>query len=189
MTDGSSSGNSVLSHADAEALRGTAKWAKFLSIVGFVMIGLLVIIALFAGSMMANMANMMGGGTASQMEDMRELQEQMQSMEGMEGVDLSGMEEYQETAAATSAASAVTFTIIFLLSAALYFFPTLMLYQFATRTLKSVNGPMDATTFTSALNSHRRFYKFMGILMIIALCIYALMFIFIAFVGLGAAMM
>lgn len=186
MTDGTTSGTTQLSHADAEALRGTAKWARFLAIVGFVMIGLMVILGLFAGSMMANFGSMMGGANAAQMEQMREMQEQMQGMEGMEGVDLSGLENYQNGMATAGAASGVMFTIMFLVIAALYFFPTLLLYQFATRTLKSLDGAMDAATLTSGLNSHRRFYKFMGILMIILLSIYALMFVFF---GLFAAMM
>lgn len=43
----------------------TAKWGKFLAIVGFVMVGFMVIAALFAGSIMSMMGNeafaMMGG--------------------------------------------------------------------------------------------------------------------------------
>lgn len=186
MTDGTTSGSSVLSPADAEALRGTAKWARFLAIVGFVMIGLMVLVGLFAGSMMAKMGSMMGGANAAQMQQMQELQQQMQGMEGMEGVDLSGMEQYQNTGAAAGMMGGAFFTFMFLLVAALYFFPTFLLYQFATKTLKALNGPMDASVLTAGLNSHRRFYKFMGILMIIVLCLYALMFLFI---GLGAMMM
>jgi len=45
--------NLMLTEAAKEFLRETAKWAKFLAIVGFVFIGIVVIIALFAGSIMA----------------------------------------------------------------------------------------------------------------------------------------
>ena len=70
------------------------------------------------------------------------------------------------------------YTVIFLLVGALYFVPTLLLFQFATRTLRSLAGSFDPITFTSGLESHRRLYKFMGILMIIVLSIYALFFFF-----------
>jgi Family of unknown function (DUF5362) len=43
-------------------LSETAKWAKFLSIVGFVLTGLLVIVALFAGTLFASMTGMAGSG-------------------------------------------------------------------------------------------------------------------------------
>lgn len=39
-----------------------AKWAKFLSIVGFVMVGIMVIVSLFAGTIMTYYSNAMGGG-------------------------------------------------------------------------------------------------------------------------------
>lgn len=42
-------------------LSETAKWAKFIAIVGFVMTGLLVIFSLFAGSIMTYYSNAMGG--------------------------------------------------------------------------------------------------------------------------------
>ncbi len=183
MTDGTTSGSSVLSHADAEALRGTAKWARFLAIVGFVMLGLILLFWIFFGSMIGAASS---AASEMQMEQMRALQE-MQGMEGMEGLDLEAMQESQQQAlsGASMMAGAMGFVIIILV-VALAFFPTLLLYQFGTRTLKALNGPMDGTTFTSALNSHRRYYKFSGILMIIVLCIYALVFLF---AGLGAAMM
>jgi hypothetical protein len=38
-------------------LSEAAKWAKFLSIVGFIMCGLIVVIAIFAGSFLATMSN------------------------------------------------------------------------------------------------------------------------------------
>jgi uncharacterized membrane protein YesL len=49
--------NSYLSEA--------AKWGKFLAIMGFIFCGLLVIIALFAGTMMASMMSGFGGSDAA----------------------------------------------------------------------------------------------------------------------------
>lgn len=42
-----------IDHEISSHLRETAKWAKFLSIVGFVFIGLMLIFLLFAGSMLS----------------------------------------------------------------------------------------------------------------------------------------
>lgn len=48
-------------------LADTVKWAKFLAIVGFVMVGFIVIVALFAGSMLSSLGSLdpqLGGGAA-----------------------------------------------------------------------------------------------------------------------------
>ena len=42
-------------HNGSSFLREIAKWSKFLSIVGFIMIGLMILVILFAGSTMATM--------------------------------------------------------------------------------------------------------------------------------------
>ncbi len=57
--------NVRLTDAAREFLRETAKWAHFLSIVGFVFLGLMVIFALFVGSMMSTIGAM--GGVSSDM--------------------------------------------------------------------------------------------------------------------------
>src|SRR6188768_3066300 len=46
-------------------LSEAAKWAKFLAIVGFVMCGLIVVIAFFAGSFLATMSNFNNGNRSS----------------------------------------------------------------------------------------------------------------------------
>jgi len=127
-------------------LKEIAKWAKFLSIIGFIGIGLMVIVALFAGTMMASMSGMdeFGGGV------------------GMGSL----------------------ITIIYLAIAALYFFPVLYLYQFAAgaqRALASGNNADIETSFEYL----RKHYRFLGILMIILLGIYALIFV-ISIVGAAA---
>jgi len=42
-------------------LKETAKWAKFLAIVGFVITGLMVLVGLFMGTIMSEMTSGMGG--------------------------------------------------------------------------------------------------------------------------------
>ncbi len=44
-----------IDHQASSFLRETAKWSKFLAIVGFIFIGLFLIIVLFAGSLMSSM--------------------------------------------------------------------------------------------------------------------------------------
>ncbi len=52
-----------LDPAGAEYLRESAKWAKFIAIIGFVFCGLMVVAALFAGSILAaSMSTALGGG-------------------------------------------------------------------------------------------------------------------------------
>ncbi len=187
MTDGTTSTSSALSHADAEALRGTAKWARFLAIVGFVIIGLMVI----GGIIMA----MAGVAANNAVEDMGGL-EQLQNMEGMEEVE--GMEEFQESmreaeklrssSSSMGMFAGVFGVFFFLVIGVLIFFPNLLLYQFATGTLKALNGPADGLVLTKALNAHRRYYKFAGILTIIVLAIYALFFLFAIVFGASAAL-
>lgn len=45
-------------------IKSISKWGKFLSIIGFIGIGLIVIIALFAGSMIARLGAMSGAGAS-----------------------------------------------------------------------------------------------------------------------------
>ncbi|MBF9252945.1 hypothetical protein I2I11_06555 [Pontibacter sp. 172403-2] len=46
-------------------LRNTAKWGKFLAIMGFIMIALMVVLALFMGSIMGSAMSGMGGNGAA----------------------------------------------------------------------------------------------------------------------------
>ncbi len=118
----------------------TAKWARFLAIVGFVFIGLMIIAGIFMGSIMGSamgaagdmgMAGMMGGGAM---------------------------------------------TVLYILLAALYFFPTLYLYRFATQTRAALSGTGGGDV-TQGLGNLKSTFKFMGILMIVIIALYALLFI------------
>jgi preprotein translocase subunit SecG len=54
-----------LDQPSAAYLGEAAKWAKFLAIIGFIFCGLMILAALFAGSIMGAMMSSMGGGSAS----------------------------------------------------------------------------------------------------------------------------
>lgn len=120
-------------------LRETSKWANFLSIVGFIGIGLVVLMALFGGAFLASAASEFGGGT--------------------------------------EAVGGAFFTIIYLLVALLYFFPVFYLFKFA-RNMKAALASKDEEALTKALEYMKSHYKFIGILTIIMLSFYTLIFLF-----------
>ena len=125
-----------------EFLREIAKWASFLSIVGFVMIGLLVLVAFFAGSLMSSIGSM-GGGEMG----------------------------------AAGAIGGTFITVMYLLIALLYFFPIFYLYKFASN-LKGALAQDNSEVLSTSLGYLKSHYKFLGILTIIGLAIYALIFVF-----------
>lgn len=115
-----------------------AKWANFLSILGFVGIGIMVIFALFAGTIFSTMSEM---------------------------------------ASSPMPFSGVFITVIYLFVAALYFFPVLYLYRFASK-MKFALKRNDESTLLTSLENLKAHYKFIGILAVIGLAFYVLMFIF-----------
>jgi len=140
MLDRDMSTEMGLTTASKSYLMETAKWAKFLSIVGFIMIGILVIFAFVFGTVMSNMP-------------------EFDEIPGMAGI------------------GGVFITVLYLIMALLYFFPTLYLFRFATKTkiaLESSN-PED---LTGGLENLKSTFKFMGIMMAVVLGFYALAFIF-----------
>ncbi len=123
----------------------TAKWAKFLSIVGFIMCGLLAMFALFAGSIFS--------AALSQMEEMG------------------------------TAVGGTMLTIIYLAMALLWFFPFLYLYRFATKATIALRSA-DQQNLNQSFKNLKSCFRFLGIMTIIMLGMYALVFV----VAIGAAM-
>lgn len=124
-----------------------AKWCKFLGIMGFIGVGLMVILAFSMGSLMnSSIGSAAYGGM------------------GMIG---SGF-----------------LTAIYLIMAIVYFFPVYYLYKFSVNLKQSLftNNNQELTDAFKYLKSH---FMFIGILVIIMLAIYALIFL-IALIG-GAA--
>ena len=140
----------VITEASRGYLRETAKWAKFLAIVGFVIMGFLVLFGLFFGAIM--------GSTMSGLED----------------------------AGLGAGIGAGAFGAIYVVMALLYFFPTLYLYRFATRTKQALLDS-DSEGLAWGLEQLKSTFKFMGIMMIVILALYALMFLFAIVFGAAAA--
>jgi uncharacterized membrane protein len=114
-------------------LNETQKWSKFLSIVGFIGIGLLIVFSIFIGFFMPNFlpsdqADIMSGGL---------------------------------------------FGFVYLLMAALYFFPVLYMYKFSKH-MKTALSNNDTENIDEAFKYLKSQYKFMGIYTIVCLGIYIL---------------
>jgi hypothetical protein len=117
-------------------LRETARWARFLSILGFVSIGIMVVFSLFASTIFNAIP-----------------QAQLVPFD-----------------------FGLVMTITYLVLAIIYFFPVYYLYQFSSKmktALLTKNNDILSDAF-EVLKSH---YKFIGVLTIIMLSLYALAFV------------
>ena len=125
----------AISSEIAAFLVETGKWAKFISILGFIGIGFMVIMAFFMGSIMS----------------------------------LAGAAEM-----ASFPSGIITF--VYLILGGLYFFPVYYLYKFSNNISTAIYRKDNQQLHTAFeyLKSH---YKFIGILMIIILSMYALMIV------------
>lgn len=136
-------------HNGSAYLKETARWAKFMAILGFIFCAFYVLVALFAGSFMARLSTLGGGGAATGA--------------GMIGGGL--------------------ITVIYILIAVLYFFPCLYLYNFAAK-MQTALRSNDQDQLNLSFRNLKSCYRYMGILMIIALGLIALGCIF-AVIGLA----
>ena len=115
----------------------TARWTKFLAIIGFVFLGLLIILAIFMGLGFSALAGM---------------------------TELSG-------------AFGIGMMFLYLVIALLYFFPIFYLYKYSVLIRPSIMHS-NQEQFNLALSYQRRMFKFIGILMLIVLGLYALLIVF-----------
>ena len=129
-------------------LRESAKWCKFMAIVGFVGVGLMVLAALFI---------------------------------------LIGFSAFDSISEATNFPFPIAgFSVLYLIIAAIYFFPIYYLYQYAVKipaALHLKNNQLLADGFEN-LKSH---HKFLGIFTLVILSLYALLFVFAILTGIFAA--
>ena len=125
-------------------LRETAKWGKFLAIVGFIMCGLIVLGGIFAGSIFAASGSQFGS--------------------------------------AYSAGFGVGAAVLYICLALVCFLPYLFLFRFSSQMLAALRTN-DQQLLTSSFRNQKSCYKYVGILTMVLLVIYALIFVF---AGLGA---
>jgi len=162
-----------LSPNDREALRGMAQWARLLAIIGFVMVGIMVVLA-FTMSM-----------TMGPLFDRVTVQQQQLLNEAYTNGDTGGIppEELMRQSAGPQAFLSGIYLFFMVVFGGIYLIPMVLLYRFAVRVRRVLDGPFDAEVFTSALHAHRRMYKFMGILTMAMLGLYLLVLIGAALVA------
>lgn len=131
--------------ASVQFLSETAKWAKFLSIMGFITTGIIVIFALFAGVIFKTAFASLGN---------------------------SGM----------GSGVSVLISFVYIAFALLYFFPCLYMFRFSTK-MQTALAENNQLELTNAFENLKSAFKFVGIMTIVILALYALVFI----VGIGAA--
>ena len=130
----------TISNTAINDLSETGKWTKFLSIIGFIFSGLIVIMGLFAGSIMSSIPN----GQISNM------------FNGM-GIIIGGM---------------------YIFMGLLYFFPSWYLFKFSQKIKKALSTQNNNDlNLNAAFNNQKSFYKFWGILTIISIGIYVILFL------------
>jgi hypothetical protein len=129
-------------------LKESAKWCKFISIVGFVGIGLMVLLGLF----------MMIGFSA------------------FDSLNTDSKFPFPMS----------TFSVVYLIFAAIYFFPIYYLYQYASKTTKALQSS-NQQLLTDGLENLKSHHKFLGIFTLIIVSLYALIFILALLGGLISA--
>ncbi|MBS1740662.1 MAG: hypothetical protein JST88_08985 [Bacteroidetes bacterium] len=121
----------------------TARWTKFIAIIGFVFLGLLILGAIFVAA----------------------------------GISI------VSEAASLGNSYGIAIILLYLMIAVLYFFPIRYLYRFSVLINPAIiyNRQED---FNRAMSYQRRMFKFIGILCIIVIGLYALIFVS-ALIGIG----
>jgi hypothetical protein len=140
--------NLIIDEEAKAQLLETVRWTKFIAIIGFVFLGLLLLLAVAMGAGFSMMSEMSG----------------MSEMRGLGG------------------ALGVGMMVMYLLIALLYFFPIYYLYKYSVLIKPAIHSG-NQEQFNLALSYQRRMYKFIGVLFLIVVAIYAIMFIFMIIGG------
>jgi len=131
-------------------LRESGKWASFLSVLGFIVCGLFLIIAIFISTIFTYMSRLSPGSNSIP-----------QSLGSF-------------------------ISVIYILIDVLYFFFPFYLYRFADRIKKGIVFN-DSRSISEGLSNLKSFFKLAGIVTIVVISIYALIFIAVIIGGIGAS--
>lgn len=129
-----------IDHEVSSHLRETAKWAKFISIVSFVILGLIVAVMLIFGSVAYSYSSA------------------------------------SPFSAAIMPSNGIAQILMFLLIIAMIFFPALFLLKFSNKMLQALNNN-DQYTLVASFRQLKLYYKYIGILTLVVISIYALIFL------------
>ncbi|EDP96318.1 DUF5362 family protein [Kordia algicida OT-1] len=128
-------------------LREAAKWAFMLSIVGFILVGLFVLLAVI----IIVMSSAVSTNNAFQ----------------AQGLPIAFV------------------AFIYIIMAALYFFPVLYLYKFS-RKMKTALIEKNTEELTVAFSNLKSFFKFIGVMMLVVIGIFVLIFGFAIIGGIAS---
>jgi hypothetical protein len=142
IIDNSMNNNLVINDEIRSFLHEIAKWSKFLSIVGFIMIAFMILAGVLMGTFMGSMM----------------------------GQDM-------PNSGFPSFIGGSFFMFLYIIMAAIYFFPVLYLYKFSNNLKLALNSDGQEFLNESFLNL-KKHYKYIGILMVVVLAFYALMIVF-----------
>jgi uncharacterized membrane protein YjgN (DUF898 family) len=135
-------------------LSETARWAKFLAIIGMVMCGALIIIGIFVSTAMAG---------------------------AMNDLERGGMSGYRGTANATGMGA--TMMVTYIIMAVIYFFPCLFTLRFANH-MKSAIGSNDNASLNESFKNLKVTFRYMGIITIISLALFLIAFLLVGMTAL-----
>jgi len=123
-------------------LKETSSWTYFLSILGFVGIGLMVLIGIFLSVVMSDISP--------------------------------GLNPYAQLGLNPG-----YFGLVYVILAGLYFFPVLYLFNFS-RKMKNALSSKNNEAFESAFSNLKSHYKFVGIMAIVLISMYIIIFLIAA---------
>jgi hypothetical protein len=115
----------------------TSKWGKFMAIVGYVGMGILILIALFMMFGLSKLSGLPGPGFPMGM-----------------------------------------FGLIYIVLAAMYYFPVTYLYQFSLKIKQGLNSD-DFPTIVAGFSNLKSLFKFIGIFTIVVLSIYGVLLLIV----------
>ena len=118
-----------------------ARWGKFLSIVGFILCGLIILSGVFFGAFF----NFLTGGTTTNQNDLP-----------------------------NAGISMVAGAFVYIIIATIYFFPCLFLYRFSSA-MKTALNSNDQEYLSQSFQNLKSLFKYVGIITIIVIAVYALM--------------
>ena len=142
--------NLTLSDQAVDALRVSGKWCMFLAIIGFIGLGFLLILAVFMYAVMSSVPDMAMAGAGPGMPT------------GMGGGIFAAMKGFLSG--------------LYVVLAIVYFFPVYYLYKYA-KGMKMALDSSNSDTLTEALVNLKSHHKFLGIMTIVMISLYILMFI------------
>lgn len=134
QTEGVPEQHLTIDDVGRQYLYQAARWARFLAIIGFIFIGLIVVMASFMGTVFSGF--------------------------DQEGTGLGSF-------------GGPLISVVYLIMAGIYLIPTIFLFLFGKKTMEALERK-DQILLNEGLENQKSLFKFLGIITIIVLALYAL---------------